>query len=85
MELKGLSLVQNLIDRPSDDDAADKEVQSMMRSDGFVEIETFISVEMLMAVWPAVARGRVCISSVPEPSGLVLKARERFTRVGTYV
>ena len=53
MELKGLRLVQ--IDRPSEEDAADKEVQSRMRTDGFVEIETFIPVEMLMTVWPAAA------------------------------
>ena len=53
MELKGLRLVQ--IDRPSEEDSADKEVQSRMRTDGFVEIETFIPVEMLMTVWPAAA------------------------------
>ena len=48
MELKGLTLVQ--IDRPSEDEAADEEVKSRTRDDGFLEIETFIPVEMLMTV-----------------------------------
>jgi hypothetical protein len=53
MELKGLTLVQ--IERPSEEEAADGEVRSRMRDDGFLEIETFIPVEMLRTVWPAAA------------------------------
>ncbi len=40
MELKGLTLVQ--IERPSEEEAADGEVRSRMRDDGFLEVETFI-------------------------------------------
>ena len=40
---------------PSEEEAADEEVKSRMRDDGFLEIETFIPVEMLRTVWPAAA------------------------------